>query len=431
MITISTAHRRAGLRARALVAMAALGVLGAACSSSGSGSTGSTSPSTGASGGSSSSAPSSGQPFVVGATLPLSGTFAAIGHDALVGLKAAAAKINSDGGILGRQVKLISKDNAGDPTKAALAAQQLVSDDHPDFILPGATSVDTAGPLPVTSRARIITIAAPGSPPFNDPKKNPYHFQFIEPDTSQIAAMVPAVKSFAPTAKSVGILAATDPSESAYVSYMTKDFPAAGYTIAGKQTYDPGATDVTVQLQKLRDAGAQVLIVHAIGPAFDPVLKGVESLHWGVKIVGDESTAAGVLTGIVPSSVAAQYVGVAPDYLARTGNQPPAAAAVFAPFGGLQASLEVAYIAYDALMMDRWAVTTAGTTDADKVKAALESLRGGTSAQPTGLLGYPNPKYSPTDHSLSHMDASHFWALLTVSKSIDGTLIGHPLDTHS
>jgi len=398
-------HRRVSLPGVLLVTAA---LVLAACSSNSSGS---------------SSAPKT---FVIGAILPLSGPLAPIGHDAKAGLSAAVAKVNSEGGILGRKVVVNLQDDAGDPTKAALAAKELIAE-KPNLIIPGATSTELAATLPLTSQAKILTIAAPGSPLWNNVQKYPYHFQLIEPEANQSAALVPAVKQVAPGVKTIGAISEDDASAPPYIAAIKQDFTAADFKIADFETYAPDATNVTVQLQRLRNAGVKVIVVHALETEFLPVMDGLAQLNWtNVQVVGDESSATGDLS-TVPASVASQYHGVAPAFLARTGSTAPASANMFTRYGGLQASLEVAYITYNIVIVDRWAVDAANSTDTVKVAAALESLRSKKGGGPTGMLGYTDPKFSRTDHSLSAMGYKNFWGLLSVSPNIDGTKIGVPL----
>jgi branched-chain amino acid transport system substrate-binding protein len=54
-------------------------------------------------------------PYKIGSIQPLSGGAAAIGKTALVGLQVAVERINKNGGILGREVKLIAEDDESKP----------------------------------------------------------------------------------------------------------------------------------------------------------------------------------------------------------------------------------------------------------------------------------------------------------------------------
>src|SRR5579872_3171765 len=81
-------------------------------------------------GGSSSSTNTS--PIKVGVIGPFSGFEAFIGPDILKGVQVAADQINAHGGILGRQVTVVTADTGGDAVDAVPALRKLISVDQVD-----------------------------------------------------------------------------------------------------------------------------------------------------------------------------------------------------------------------------------------------------------------------------------------------------------
>jgi ABC-type branched-subunit amino acid transport system substrate-binding protein len=127
------------IKALAAVAVAGLGI--AACGSGGSGA--------GASGGGSG-------PIKVGAWFPLSGPVAASGIPQKQGATAAFKQINADGGINGRKVDFIARDNAFDPQQTIQAARQLVGSDKVVAIVDANGTATTAAALPyVLNQAKV------------------------------------------------------------------------------------------------------------------------------------------------------------------------------------------------------------------------------------------------------------------------------------
>ena len=70
---------------------------------------------------------SSEDPIVIGTTSPNTGSLAAYGTGVTTGVELAAEEINAAGGILGRQVEIITTDDQGDPTECLNAFNSLVS----------------------------------------------------------------------------------------------------------------------------------------------------------------------------------------------------------------------------------------------------------------------------------------------------------------
>lgn len=78
---------------------------------------------------------SSDQPIVVGSTLSLTGAFAATGAIHKVAGEEFVARLNAAGGLLGRQVRWVVRDDESDQAKVATLYEQLISQDKVDLII--------------------------------------------------------------------------------------------------------------------------------------------------------------------------------------------------------------------------------------------------------------------------------------------------------
>ena len=112
---MGTVDRRAGrarLRRCAVpVAAACATLLGAACSSSAPGS-------------------SASAPVTIGVATTLSGAFASYGIGGLDGIKLAVKNIDSQGGLLGRQIEVATGDDQIDPATGETVTRNLILHDH-------------------------------------------------------------------------------------------------------------------------------------------------------------------------------------------------------------------------------------------------------------------------------------------------------------
>ncbi len=76
------------------------------------------------------------EPVKIGLDNPLTGTYAALGKNELIGAQLALAQINAKGGILGRQAQLLIEDStSGDAGTAVEKARKLIDRDQVNFIL--------------------------------------------------------------------------------------------------------------------------------------------------------------------------------------------------------------------------------------------------------------------------------------------------------
>ena len=131
----------------------AIGAL-AACSSGGS-----SSPSAGA------SAPADTGPITIGASLSLTGGFAADGIAFHKGYELWAKDVNAHGGILGRQVKLTIMDNKSSPNLVVTDYQTLINVDHVDLTFGPFTSLLTAAAASVAAHNGYAFIEGAGGAP--------------------------------------------------------------------------------------------------------------------------------------------------------------------------------------------------------------------------------------------------------------------------
>jgi branched-chain amino acid transport system substrate-binding protein len=101
------------------------------------------------------SAAESSRSLVLGQSAVLSGPAQNLGLEMRAGLLAAFSLINDHGGIKGREVVLLSRDDGYEPDKAVRNTKELISDDQV-FALIGAVGTPTAkAVVPIVNEARI------------------------------------------------------------------------------------------------------------------------------------------------------------------------------------------------------------------------------------------------------------------------------------
>jgi branched-chain amino acid transport system substrate-binding protein len=396
-------------RFAAVAAVVALCATAAACGSNGSGTA------SGSGGG-------DGEVFKIGAVAPLSGQFAAVGAGLQEGLELGAKEVNADGGILGKQVEVEVLDSAGDPARGLAAAQQLISKDHVDFLFPDAFPNVVLAILQSTTQNHLVTLTTGSVPDITDMKKYPYSFSIGTPFDAYDNGMADQFKAL--HAERIGLLVTDDSSGEAFTAVWNKDFPAAGLQIVATEKYNSQATDVTATLQRLRAAEIQAIAFYGAGTQTSAVMQGIEALGWDVPIVAQNASVTGDLSTLVPAGVQDQFRAVALRILGRTSadqvdEQYRDFVAELKKSGAIT-SLVGSAATRDVVHVVKWAYEKAGSTDQDKVRAALES----TEANPPelDLLAGPEPAFSSELH---HMVATSYsadnLAVIKPSDPLDGT----------
>jgi branched-chain amino acid transport system substrate-binding protein len=381
---------------------------------------GSTSSSTAASGAGSDS-------YIVGAVLPLSGPYASTGKAELQGLKLAISDVNRDGGILHQQVKLVTRDSKSEPTQGALAVKSLVAKQQPDFLIPGTVSNISKAVMPTAMQHHIISAAPLTS--FTNGKKYPYFFQVYWTTSQQAQAYFAEIQKRDTSHDPVGILTSNDEAGLSGADHVAHLLKSHNIPLAGRQTFESGSSDVTVQLAKLRAANTHILFVHALGGSdLHTVMSGIRNLKWhDVQVVADASSVSANLQKAVPESVADQLRLVASRIYARPSSPNVKNFLKSLKQAGATTGLEPASLAHDALELVAWATEQAKSTDPDKVRSELESLTRDHSYPAHSMLALPNPRYTKTYHGLSSSGLGQYYATLKVSNEVNGTYLGKPL----
>src|SRR5919106_1247912 len=75
-----------------------------------------------------------GDPIRIGISLPLTGEFSEPGTGIQAGYETWAEMINSDGGLLGRPVELIFRDDASDPNRVVSDYESLITQENVDLV---------------------------------------------------------------------------------------------------------------------------------------------------------------------------------------------------------------------------------------------------------------------------------------------------------
>lgn len=101
-------------------------------------------------------------PIKIGAMLPLTGLAAASSIDVKVGIEIAAAHINAAGGVDGRPIEIVFRDDKANPNDAVAAVRELVGDGI-KFLLGGSFTATTLAVLPAQKEAGALFVGMTAS----------------------------------------------------------------------------------------------------------------------------------------------------------------------------------------------------------------------------------------------------------------------------
>src|SRR5215813_3175819 len=99
----------------------------------------------------------------IGLDNPLTGTYAALGKNELLGAQLAVEQINAKGGILGRQVELLVEDStSGDAGTAVQKARKLIERDNVSFLIGNVNSALSLALAEVSNEKGVLQIVPGG-----------------------------------------------------------------------------------------------------------------------------------------------------------------------------------------------------------------------------------------------------------------------------
>jgi branched-chain amino acid transport system substrate-binding protein len=103
------------------------------------------------------------EPIKIGLDNPLTGTYAAVGKNELIGCQLAIDQINAKGGILGRKAELLVEDStSGDAGTAVQKARKLIDRDKIDFLLGNVNSALAAAMANVSFEKSVFHVVPGG-----------------------------------------------------------------------------------------------------------------------------------------------------------------------------------------------------------------------------------------------------------------------------
>lgn len=372
--------------------------------------------------------------FVIGASLSMTGPFAQFGEMTERALRAGINQVNNTGGILGRQVELVVRDDNGNPGRALLAVKELVEEQKVDFLYPETLSGLVVSVLPYTTEQKVFTATVGATPEIGDGAKFPYSFQLSDLATKRVPAVASALRKLGGT--KAGILVSTNPATVALGEGLEQVLPEKyGIEVVGFQKFAGDAKDFVPLLQSLRDAGADIVAFDGVArDSVRIVMAGMQAIGWDAKVVGEPAVVNGDLLEQIPAEVQDQFYSVNYRVATRTGEEVSPQVQNFIEelrtFGeienlGLSASIR------DVVFLVKWAHETAqeekGSTDAEAIKEVLENIANvDYPAEYSLMLG--NPRYEGNHHSTGNADYSSFWGLIHTSELIDGTYAGEILE---
>jgi branched-chain amino acid transport system substrate-binding protein len=337
-------------------------------------------------------------PIRIGVSGPFTGGSSPMGVSMRDGVKLATKEINAKGGILGRQIELVERDDEAKNERGVQVSQELISKEK---VVATVGFINTGVALAAQrfyqeAKVPVMNNVATGSivtQQFKDEPEN-YIFRNSANDTIQSGMIVKEVVDKRKFTK-IAILADSTNYGQLGRADLEKALDAKGLKAVAVEKYNIKDVDMTPQLLKSKEAGAQVVVTYGIGPELAQIANGMVKLGWKVPMIGSWTLSMGnFIDNAGPNAEGA----LMPQTFIQEPNTPKRKAFIDAYHAAYKVdripSPVSAAQGYDSMYLLAAAIKQAGSTDGSKIKDALESLK----APVDGVITTYKQPFSKTDH---------------------------------
>lgn len=207
---------------------------------------------------------------------PYDSTFAAV--EQLI------AETNAKGGIDGHMVRVVRADTRSDPQQAVLAAQKVI-EEGADLLVLSGEALNAAAAAPLAEEHDMLNMSNANEPGFGPPTTGRLSFSSFPSLLSEASAGAQFLWGrgvrhpflFRDTAIIYG---------RAYCSGVQQAWEHMGGTIAGSADFENSDESVASQVSKLRDSGADAVVMCSYPPGGASAIKQIRSAGIDVPIQG-------------------------------------------------------------------------------------------------------------------------------------------------
>src|SRR5262247_726784 len=297
------------------------------------------------------------------------------------GLSLAIDEINGKGGVLGKKVELLVRDDESNPAKGAVAARELVQREKVVGLFGGLDTPVSLAIVPFANQTKVpfMGVWAAGTPITRNGAAENYAFRVSAVDELVDKAMVDySIAKY--QAKKPGLILINNPWGESNEKGLNAALAANNIPAAGIEKFETNDVDVVPQLSRLKQAGADVLYLVANVAPSSQVVKSLDRMGWTVPIVSHWGPAGGRFSELAgPSASKVHFI----QTYSFSGKLPPKGEAVLASLkkkhpeiktmADVTPAVGIAN-AYDAMHLTALAIGKAQSLEGPKVREAFYAI---------------------------------------------------------
>jgi branched-chain amino acid transport system substrate-binding protein len=343
---------------------------------------------------------SAADPIKIGVAGPFTGGSSSMGVSMRDGVRLAVDEINKAGGVMGRKLQVVERDDEAKNERGVQIAQELISKEK---VTAAVGYINTGVALASQrffqeAKIPVMNNVATGSIITHQFDKEPENYIFRNAAHDSIQA--PMIVEEAITRrgfKKVAILADSTNYGQLGREDLEKALTAKGIKPVAIEKFNIKDVDMTAQLLKAKEAGAEAVLTYGIGPELAQIANGMTKLGWKVPMVGSWTLSmANYIDNAGPGGEGARM----PQTFIQQPDTPKRKAFIdaylktFKPKNNRIDSPVSAAQGYDSVYLLAAAIKQANSTDGTKIKEALENLN----TKVDGVVTTYDKPFTKTDH---------------------------------
>lgn len=334
----------------------------------------------------------------IGVSGPYTGGSSSMGVSMRDGVRLAVKEINAAGGVNGKKIEIIERDDEAKNERGVQIAQELINKEKVvatvGFINTGVSLASQRfyqeAKIPVMNNVATGTIVTKQFTGDN------YIFRNAARDEIQAPMIVKEAvekRGF----KKVAILADSTNYGQLGREDLEKALKAKGITPVAVEKFNIKDVDMTPQLLKAKEAGAEVILTYAIGPELAQIANSMAKLGWKKPMIGSWTLS---MANFIDTAGKNGEGARMPQTFIQEPNTKKRKAFIdsylkeFKPKNGRIDSPVSAAQGYDSIYLLAAAIKQAGSTDGVKIREALESLN----EKVEGVVTTYDKPFSKNDH---------------------------------
>lgn len=316
------------------------------------------------------------------------------GKAGVVGIEAAIADINAAGGVLGKKLVLVVRDDQSQPPKSIQNMSDLIDNEKVAAVFGPTNSGNALAWRHIPNQKKVVSMGMIGSgtditKPMS-PGADNYMFRVSMVDREQIAALMAyAVKT---GTKKIGLMGETTGYGQGGLKDLEEIAKLQGLTPLAIEKFGVADTDMTSQLNKMKAAGVETIVAWAQGTPTGQLMRSMEKINYFPTLLtswaADNITFYDAAGKSLASKPIFMRTMVTPSTPAQKKLYERTIAKLAAP-----SAFPFTVHGYDAVLLVAEAIKQAGSTDGQKVKEALENLN----APVVGVMKTYTKPFTKTD----------------------------------